>query len=73
MSNRPIPPDDVDRLVALAQRFGGRGSLEAAADLYLLALRLDPKNVGVKLGLAEVRKLQRQSRAACRRGGCERW
>ncbi len=62
MSDRPIPPDDVDRLVALAQRFAERESLEAAADLYLLALRLDPKNVGVKLGLAEVRKLQRQSR-----------
>ncbi len=64
MSTRPIPPDDVDRLVALAQRFGERESLEASADLYLLALRLDPKNVGVKLGLAEVRKRQRQ-----RRGG----
>jgi CRP-like cAMP-binding protein/cytochrome c-type biogenesis protein CcmH/NrfG len=62
MSERSIPPDDVEQIVALAARFAERERFEDAADLYLLALRLDPKNVGVKLGLADVRKRQRQNR-----------
>lgn len=60
MSDPPLPPHDVDQIVDLARRFAERERFEDAADLYLLALRLDPKNVGVKLGLAEVRKRQRQ-------------
>jgi CRP-like cAMP-binding protein len=64
MSERATPPDDVESLVGLAQGFAARERFDEAAELYLLALRLDPKNVGVKLGLAEVRKRQRQ-----RRGG----
>lgn len=62
MSERSIPPDDVERLVALAARLAERERFEDAGELYLLALRLDPKNVGVKLGLADVRKRQRQQR-----------
>ncbi|MFP3941568.1 MAG: cyclic nucleotide-binding domain-containing protein [Thermoanaerobaculia bacterium] len=60
MSDRPIPPDDVDELVGLARRLADRERLDEASELYLLALRLDPKNVGVKLGLGEIRKRQRQ-------------
>jgi CRP-like cAMP-binding protein/Flp pilus assembly protein TadD len=62
MSQPPIPPDDVERLVALARGLAERGRFDDAAELYLLALRLDPRNVGVKLGLAEVRKRARQER-----------
>lgn len=47
-------------LTDLAQRFSQEGKHEEAAELFLLALRLDPKNLSVKLGLAEARKLQRQ-------------
>ncbi len=64
MSDAPSMPQDSEELTALAQRFSEREMYEEAGDLYLLALRLDPKNLAVKLGLAEVRKRQRQ-----RRGG----
>jgi len=60
MSDSPGPSQDLDELSALARRFAEREMYEEAAELYLIALRLDPKNLGVKLGLAEVRKLQRQ-------------
>lgn len=60
MSEPPTPPDDVERLVALARSFAEDERFDEAAELYLLALRLDPRNVGVKLGLAEVRKRRRQ-------------
>jgi len=63
MSN-PQSSQDLDELTELARRFSEREMYEEAADLFMLALRLDPKNLGVKLGLAEVRKLQRQ-----RKGG----
>ena len=59
MSDPQGSPPDLAELTGLARRFAEREQLEEAAELYLLALRLDPKNLGVKLGLAEVRKLQR--------------
>jgi|CXWL01.1.fsa_nt_gi CRP-like cAMP-binding protein/cytochrome c-type biogenesis protein CcmH/NrfG len=62
MSKRPIPADDVQDLVAVARRLSERELYSEAAEIYLLALRLDPKNVAVKLGLAEARKCQRQLR-----------
>jgi CRP-like cAMP-binding protein/Flp pilus assembly protein TadD len=51
---------DVTALTDLATRFSQSGRHEEAAELLLLALRLDPKNLSVKLGLAEARKQQRQ-------------
>jgi len=51
---------NITELTDLAQRFSQEGKHEEAAELFLLALRLDPKNLSVKLGLAEARKLQRQ-------------
>lgn len=56
------PAQDLDALTALARRFAEREMYDEAAELFLLALRLAPKNMGVKLGLAEVRKRQRQQR-----------
>jgi CRP/FNR family transcriptional regulator, cyclic AMP receptor protein len=52
---------EVQELTDLAQRFSEGGRHEEAADLLLLALRLEPKNLSVKLGLAEVRKRQQQN------------
>lgn len=49
---------DVAALTELASRFSQSGRYDEAVELYLLALRLDPKNLTVKLGLAEARKLQ---------------
>jgi tetratricopeptide (TPR) repeat protein len=61
MSNPQSPsPQEVRELTDLAHRFSQSGRYEEAADILLLALRLDPKNLSVKLGLAEVRKLQQQ-------------
>src|SRR5436309_610125 len=47
MSN-PQPPlsQEVRELTDLAQRFSTGGRYEEAADILLLALRLDPKNLG---------------------------
>ena len=53
-------PGEVDELSGLARRFSDQGLYAEAADLLLLALRLDPHNRSVKLGIAEVRKLQLQ-------------
>jgi CRP/FNR family cyclic AMP-dependent transcriptional regulator len=60
MSYRQGSPEEVEELAGLARRFAEREMVEEAAELYLLALRLDPQNLGVKLGLAEARKLQRR-------------
>jgi CRP-like cAMP-binding protein/Tfp pilus assembly protein PilF len=53
---------DIQELTDLARRFSENGKHEEAADLLLLALRLEPKNLSVKLGLAEIRKRQQQNR-----------
>jgi len=58
---RPQPPDltrEVDELAGLARRMSAAARHDEAAELLLLALRLDPANLSVKLALAEVRKLQ---------------
>jgi CRP/FNR family cyclic AMP-dependent transcriptional regulator len=49
---------EVDDLADLARRMSAASRHDEAAELLLLALRLDPKNLSVKLALAEVRKLQ---------------
>jgi CRP-like cAMP-binding protein/cytochrome c-type biogenesis protein CcmH/NrfG len=67
MSDPQIPSQEVDALLELAKRLSDRGRYEDAAELFLLALRLDPKSLSVKLGLAEVRKLQRQQRGGSSR------
>ncbi|MBV8201811.1 MAG: cyclic nucleotide-binding domain-containing protein [Acidobacteria bacterium] len=51
---------EVDELADLARRMSAASRHDEAAELLLLALRLDPKNLSVKLALAEVRKLQQQ-------------
>ncbi len=49
---------EVDEIAELARRLSGASRHDEAAELLLLALRLDPENLSVKLGLAEVRKLR---------------
>jgi len=55
---------EIQELTDLARRFSDGGRYDEAADLLLLALRLEPKNLSVKLGLAEIRKLQQQHRGS---------
>jgi len=52
--------DDVDSLTAMAKRLAGRRRYEEAAELFQVALALDPQNMGIKLSLAELRKRQGQ-------------
>ena len=59
---------DIDELTDLAQRFRESGRFEESADLLMIALRLEPKNLSVKVGLAEVRKLQREQAGGASRG-----
>jgi CRP/FNR family cyclic AMP-dependent transcriptional regulator len=56
----PTTSQEVRELTDLAKRFSETGRYEEAADLLLLALRVEPKNLSVKLALAEIRKLQQQ-------------
>ncbi len=68
MSDPQSPSNpEVQELTDLARRFGETGRYEESADLLLLALRLEPKNLSVKLGLAEVRKLQQQHKGTSSR------
>src|SRR6185295_14075724 len=60
MTDRQSPVQEIEELIDLARRFSEGERYEEAADLFLLALRLDPKNLSVKLGLAEARRLQHQ-------------
>ena len=61
MSDPQSPSTDVAALTDLATRFGQSGRHDEAVELFLVALRLEPKNLSVKLGLAAARKLQRQA------------
>ena len=68
MSDPQSPSNpEVQELTDLARRFAETGRYEESADLLLLALRLEPKNLSVKLGLAEIRKLQQQHKGSSSR------
>ena len=60
MSDPHLVGQDVEELIRLAGRFQERGQHEQASELLLLALRLDPRNLSVKLALAEARTRQRE-------------
>jgi CRP/FNR family transcriptional regulator, cyclic AMP receptor protein len=57
---------EIEELSNLARRFSESGRHDEATDLLLMALRLDPKSLSVKLALAEVRKLQQQEGGSSR-------
>ena len=52
-------PPDVKELVALARRFAERRLYDEAAELFGVALRLEPRNLGTRLALARIRRLQK--------------
>jgi CRP/FNR family cyclic AMP-dependent transcriptional regulator len=60
MDDRRPTFQEIDDLFELAQRFVKSERYDEAADLLLLALRIEPKSLPVKLALGEVRKLQQQ-------------
>lgn len=68
MGKRPHLPDELDALIRLAKRLAGRRRYGEAAELFRMALRLDPENLGAKLALAEVRKRMGQMRGRPPRG-----
>ena len=55
------PPVDLELLTSLGKRFAAREMYEEADELFQLALRFAPNNMGIQLNLAEVRKHRRQS------------
>ncbi len=52
--------NDLESLTKLAKSFADRQLLDEASDLFQLALRFEPENLGIKLNLAQVRYQQRQ-------------
>ena len=59
----PEPPHhDIDSLIELAKGFADRGMFDEAIDLFEMALRFDPDNLGIKLSLAQVQFKQRSTR-----------
>ncbi len=61
MSKPQKPPVDMELLTSLAKRFADRDMYDEADELFQLALRFAPNNMGIQLNLAEVRKHRRQS------------
>lgn len=52
---------DVKELTELARRFVERKLFDEAAELFGVALRLDPRNLGIRLSLARIRRLQKSN------------
>ncbi len=59
MTDSGKPSIDLDALSSLARRFAERRMFDEAGELLQMALRLDPKNRGLQLNLAQVRQKQR--------------
>lgn len=68
MSDAPELPEEVESLIRLAKRFAGRRRYDEAAELFLVALKLDPENLAVKMALADMRKRQGHSSGAPLKG-----
>ncbi|MCH9646922.1 MAG: cyclic nucleotide-binding domain-containing protein [Deltaproteobacteria bacterium] len=60
MPKSPTPQEELDSLVRVAKSFSQRQLYAEAADLFRLALQLDPKNAGLRISLAEMLRMQRQ-------------
>lgn len=60
MSQDRSLPLDIDQLVTLARQLVDRDLLDEATELFQLAQRLEPENLGIKLSLAQLRNRQRQ-------------
>ena len=60
MAAPSTPHEDLDSLIQVARRFAHRQMYAEAAELFQLGLRLDPRNSGLRMALAEMRRKQRQ-------------
>ncbi|HVS02216.1 MAG TPA: cyclic nucleotide-binding domain-containing protein, partial [Thermoanaerobaculia bacterium] len=60
MSETPSPPFELQELAALAKRFVEARRLDEAVLLFELALRLDPRNMGIQLSLAQLKRQRHQ-------------
>ncbi len=60
MAESPALPDIRD-LVALARRFADSKRYDEALELFQVALRLEPKDLGIRLAIARLRKLRKAS------------
>ncbi len=67
MTDTPVPPaasgavapPSTQELVALARRFAERKRFDEALELFQVALRIDPRDIGIRLAVARLRKLRR--------------
>jgi CRP/FNR family cyclic AMP-dependent transcriptional regulator len=59
----PDEPFDLEEITALAKRFIEGKLFDEAIQLYEMALRFDPKNMGIQLSLAQAKRLRRHPRA----------
>lgn len=68
-----LPPSpqalEVQSLATLARQFADRRLFEEAVQLFELALRLEPDNRGLRLSLAQVRRLHREQSSGNSRAG----
>ena len=64
-------PQDLESLVSLAKGFADRDLFDEAIDLFEMALRFEPDNLGLKLSLAQVKYQQRRQRGSYGRDGEE--
>ena len=55
----PTAAPDTQELVALARRFADLKRYDEALELFQVALRLDPRDLGIRLAVARLRKLRR--------------
>jgi CRP/FNR family transcriptional regulator, cyclic AMP receptor protein len=56
MDTHPAPHLELDELTGLAKRFVEAKRYEEATQLFEMALRLDPANMGIQLSLAQVKR-----------------
>jgi CRP/FNR family cyclic AMP-dependent transcriptional regulator len=59
----PDEPVDLEEITVLAKRFIDGKLFDEAIQLYEMALRFDPKNMGIQLSLAQAKRLRRHPRA----------
>jgi tetratricopeptide (TPR) repeat protein len=55
---------DLEEITALAKRFIDAKLFDEAIQLYEMALRFDPKNMGIQLSLAQAKRMRRHPRSA---------
>ncbi len=67
MSQPKKPPVDLELLTSLAKRFADRDMFGEAQELFQLALRFEPANLGIKLNLAQVRNQRKRTQGHSRR------